>query len=190
MLIFGLMSDFKLFRSRIATSGILLVVVCASIGLSVLTTSCRSRKNDTGAVIEGQASDTILVAISRGPCFGRCPEYKAIVTKKGAAYYAGKRNVAKPGLWYASLPADQLSALVTEIRTSELESRDTLYVNRYLADFPDCDIWVSDKLPLKHIHINHEAPPEELAAFSKYLDALLNSLVWEPVDPQPEDTDR
>lgn len=137
-----------------------------------------------------QSNDTLLVAISRGPCFGRCPEYKAVVTKKGAAYYIGKRNVAKPGVWFASLSADQLSALVAEIRTSELETKDTLYINRYLADFPDCDIWVSDKLPRKQIHINHESPPEELTAFSKYLDSLLNRLAWEPVDPQPENLDR
>jgi hypothetical protein len=132
----------------------------------------------------------VLVAISRGPCFGKCPEYKAVVTKKGLVYYTGKRNVAKPGLWFSNLAVDQLSALVTEVRRSDLESKDTVYINRYLADFPDCDIWVSDKLPLKHIHINHEAPPEELTAFAKYLDALLNSLAWEPMDPQPENLDR
>ena len=152
--------------------------------------ACQSSRKSMAPVFSGQASDTVLVAISRGPCFGKCPEYKAVVTKKGKVYYTGKRNVAKPGLWFSNLASDQLSALVTEVRRSDLESRDTVYINRYLADFPDCDIWVSDKLPLKHIHINHEAPPEELTAFAKYLDALLSRLAWEPIDPQPVNLDR
>lgn len=151
--------------------------------------ACKSSKSVSDPIFAGQDPDTVLVAIERGPCFGRCPEYKAMVTKKGAAYYTGKRNVAKPGLWFAALDADQLSALVTEVRRSDLEAKDTAYINRYLADFPDFDIWVSDRSPRKHIHINHEAPPEELTAFAKYFDALLNRLVWEPIDPQIERSD-
>jgi hypothetical protein len=106
------------------------------------------------------------------------------------AYYTGRRNVAKPGVWYATLSSVQLSELIREIRSNDLESKDTVYINRYLADFPDCDLWVSDRSPVRHIHINHEAPPEELTAFSAYLDALLSRLAWEPIDPQPETNDR
>lgn len=190
MQISGFESDLISRNKQVARLGFLLVVLNFTTISFISISSCKSQKVVPDPLLAGQAPDTVLVAISRGPCFGRCPEYKAVVTKKGTAYYTGKRNVDKPGLWYATLPADQLLALITEIRNAEIESRDTLYINRYLADFPDCDLWVSDKLPVKHIHINHEAPPEELTAFSKYLDAILNKLAWEPVDPQPENFDR
>jgi hypothetical protein len=73
---------------------------------------------------------------------------------------------------------DQLSELVAFIRENKIEDKDSIYVNKYLADFPAFTLYVSDIHPTKKIFVNHEAPPKDLDLLKETLNNLLNRISW------------
>lgn len=56
-----------------------------------------------------------LAALSRGPCFGRCPEYTVEVFTDGLVRYEGVRNVAVVGAATAHLDAEHLATLTRRL---------------------------------------------------------------------------
>lgn len=144
--------------------------------------TCRSAKTpDTQVQIQGK--DSVLTAIDRGACFGRCPDYYACVSKSKTAWYRGRRNVKKTGLWKSPLTEAQYQEVLDLLRNYRVEQWDSAYINPYLADFPAYQLWVSDQKPLKRILVNHEAPPEDVTAFTKRLEGFFDRLRWEQVSP-------
>lgn len=142
--------------------------------------SCGTAKKSAQSNDE-QGADSVLAAIDRGACFGRCPEFYACVSKSRTAWYKGRRNVKKTGVWKAQLSEEQYSEVLNLVRSYKVEQMDTAYINKYLADFPAYELWVSDHKPLKHILINHEAPPEEITGFTKRFEEFLDRTRWEQV---------
>lgn len=142
--------------------------------------SCGTAKKSVQSSDE-QGADSVLVAIDRGACFGRCPEYYACVSKSRIAWYKGRRNVKKTGVWKAQLSEEQYKEVLAFVRSYKVEQMDTVYINKYLADFPAYELWVSDHKPLKHILVNHEAPPEEITGFTKRFEEFLERTRWEQV---------
>ncbi len=132
-------------------------------------------------------ADSLLAGIERGPCFGACPIYKALIYKSGRIEYGGAKSVRLIGTWSAQLTPAQLSNLVATIREPNLEaSDDTVIVNKHLADFPGYSLWISDRKPTRHIWVMHEAPPAALTTVATKIDQLLNSesLDWKPYGDQ------
>jgi hypothetical protein len=132
-----------------------------------------SKQNDTQF-----KGDSLLVSVERSPCFGACPEYKLSIYKSGFAILNGSRNIAQIGNFKGNLSLDQLSELVAFIRENKIEDKDSIYVNKYLADFPAFTLYVSDIHPTKKIFVNHEAPPKDLDLLKETLNNLLNRISW------------
>ena len=140
--------------------------------------ACSTNKRAGASSEKVYTKDSLLAAIERGACFGRCPEYKATIYKSGYAEYTGRRNVEKIGSYFGRLSNEELLTLKTLMRSNKMEEKDTAYINKYLADFPGWALWVSDLKPTKTIVISHEAPPAEITDFGKGLDQALNSIKW------------
>ncbi len=144
----------------------------------LLVIACASTKHKESTVIKVSAKDSLLAAIERSACFGKCPQYKTIIYKSGFAEYYGKKNIDKIGYYTGQLQADDLNKLYSLIRTYKMEEKDTSYINKYLADYPAWELWISDLNPTKHIQISHEAPPSEITEFGKAMDQFLTSVKW------------
>lgn len=141
--------------------------------------ACKTHKADPVAneVVEN-SSDTLLVSLKRGACFGACPQFDCVIYKSGYAVYDGERNVSKTGRWHALLSREQVTALRSLIGTCRMEEMDTVYINKYLADYPAFFVAVSDKKPTKRIYVNHDQPPVEITSFVTNLERMLESLEW------------
>jgi hypothetical protein len=122
--------------------------------------------------------DSLLVEVERSACFGACPEYKLSIYKSGFAVLNGVRNIGQIGIFYGNLSPDQLKELTTFIRENKIEEKDSVYVNKYLADFPAFTIYVSDIYPTKKIFVNHEAPPQDLHLLKETLNNLISRITW------------
>ncbi len=145
-----------------------------------LLTACKSSKS-TGSSEVAQVSevqDTLLVALKRGACFGACPQFECTIYKTGLAVYDGERNVKKSGIWKARLSAETLNEFRTLVRTYRIEEKDTVYINKYLADYPSYFITVSDYKPSKRIYVNHDQPPVEITSFVTQLERMMESIEW------------
>lgn len=165
------------------------LLVCSCFGVFVLyAEGCRPAKSsaDTssfGVVVE----DSLLVSLKRGACFGACPQFECAVYKTGLAVYEGERNVKKQGVWKARLSSAQLDNFRALIRTWNMEEKDTVYINKYLADYPAFFLAVSDKKPVKRIYVNHDQPPVELTSFVTELEKALELLDWKNLEGVKKD---
>jgi hypothetical protein len=101
-----------------------------------------------------------------------------MVYKSGYATYDGKMNVPMIGHYEATCTKDQLKSLITLIREKKVEQLDTLYTNKYLADYPTWNVWVGDKLPSKKIFVNDTKVPTNLTEYSVSLEQFIKTLNW------------
>jgi len=144
----------------------------------VFCIACAAQKHNSSTSEKIFTKDSLLAAIDRGACFGRCPEYKAIIYKSGFAEYYGRRNVDKIGYFNGQFSKADLKALINLIRANKLEEKDSTYINKYLADYPSWSLSVSDLKPIKTIIITHESPPLEIAEFGKAMDQYFSKIIW------------
>jgi hypothetical protein len=151
------------------------ISLCCIIALiSIILSACKSTKSDVSI----QNQDSLLTSISRRPCFGKCPVFVFTIYKSGYATYLGEQNVANKGFFETRLSTEIVNVIIQQIRTDKIESLDTLYNNKFLADYPNWNISVCDKQPKKMISVNHENPPSELVNYAKLLDKISNEAIW------------
>jgi hypothetical protein len=136
--------------------------------------SCKPTETKSNVYVQ----DSTLTSISRRPCFGKCPVFELTVYKSGYATYLGEQNVTNKGFFETRLSLEIIKVITQEIRNARIESLDTLYNNKYLADYPNWSISVCDKQPKKMIRVNHENPPMELVNYGKLLDKISNEALW------------
>jgi len=144
---------------------------------------CSSGQSATGQEVDLKSrivdsEDTLLAGIIRGPCFGKCPQYEAMIYRSGYATFNGERNVSRLGKWESRLDDGQISLLKSMLKDYGADRWDSAYVNKYLADFPVLFLWAPQNGVSRRILINHEAPPEEITGFARELDRLLSGLIW------------
>lgn len=157
-------------------------VVCLCIACSNTKTASNIQQNN-----KQYKGDSLLVAVERSPCFGACPEYKLSIYKSGFAVLNGFRNIAQIGNFEGNLSLEQLNELVAFIRENKIEEKDSIYVNKYLADFPAFTLYVSDIGPKKKIFVNHEAPPQDINLLKETLNNLISRIVWTKTSDSSKD---
>jgi hypothetical protein len=143
--------------------------------VSLGITSCKPAKT----IASVDVKDSLLTSISRRPCLGKCPVFTFTVYKSGYATYLGEQNVTNKGLFETRLSFEMVKLINQEIRRAQIESLDTLYNNKYLADYPNWSIAVCDMKPKKMIRVNHENPPVELVNYATLLDKISEDAIWE-----------
>ncbi|MFN8154454.1 MAG: DUF6438 domain-containing protein [Bacteroidia bacterium] len=147
--------------------------------LVFIFSACKTRTSETvTSPASAVPGDSLLVSLQRGACFGACPQFTCTIYKTGLAVYDGERNVKKTGIWKAQVSTETLSALVGLIRNYKVEEKDTVYINKYLADYPAFFITVSDQKPARRIYVNHDQPPVEITEFVSELEKTMDALEW------------
>jgi hypothetical protein len=142
--------------------------------------SCKSQNAVSNT--EKIPEDSILTGIERGPCFGRCPEYKAVVYITGLAEYYGRKNTERIGFYQARLTPQQLADVKTLLTSNKMDLADSAYVNPYIADYPAYFLMVRDSRGSRQVLVNHEEPPANVRQFTEDLDKMISTFSWVEVN--------
>lgn len=59
--------------------------------------------------------DSTVITLTRGPCFGRCPEYKVTMYGSGRVEFDGRRHVCAKGHHSAKAPTSEVRRLVEQM---------------------------------------------------------------------------
>ncbi len=117
-----------------------------------------------------------LASLSRGPCFGRCPEYQVEVFSDGRVRFEGRRHVATVGEAVGQLDAAQLSALEARFEAA----RFTDFAGRYeRADTTDLPVVVLayQGRAVRHA-LGDSSAPAALTQLEDDVDTLLGTARW------------
>jgi hypothetical protein len=137
--------------------------------------SCNSSRESASTALR---ADSVLTGIERGPCFGKCPEYKAVIYTSGFAEYFGGRNNPLQGNYQCRLKPEELSTVKALMNQYSIAEADSEYVNKYLADFPAYWLMVSDKKGSRRILVNHQEPPANIRDYTYEIDKFVGNLLW------------
>lgn len=159
------------------------------LGLSVALFSCKSSKESTVSAtettsekVEMKTEPQMLASINRTACYGQCPMYKATFMDNGEVFYVGKRFVENIGTYKTLISADEVNDIKAKIVEFDYFSLDSLYPTP-IADFPSCITEANLNGERKKV-IDRRNPPQNLKAFEKYLDSLLEGRDFEKVSDE------
>jgi len=131
---------------------------------------------------------TKFAAISKSPCFGKCPVYEMTIYDDGVIAYRGKNFVDKEGLHVKKLNSGEIKALKAYINDVNLWQYDDDYPSN-VTDLAMIRISHFKDGKTKTVRGNIKRP-KEIKELEKYLDNLANSNGWilkEAAPPKPGD---
>ena len=128
------------------------------------------------------ATSTPAITLERTACFGRCPVYRMAVTPTGALTYEGTANVRRIGAATGQVPADSVTALLSELEEADYFSFADSYTSadptcgRYATDLPTVMTSVTMQGRTKRIVHDHGcAAPAALGVLERRIDEVLGS---------------
>ena len=145
--------------------------------------ACATKKKELVSTPQQKATpvDSLLAAIEREPCFGKCPEFYASIYKSGYVVYNGKKNVDLIGKYAGRLDANQVQEFYNTISLYRMEQKDSLYVNKFLVDYPCFTLWISAQQPTRKIHLCTQEPPDDIAGFADYFERVLKNTTFKKI---------
>lgn len=147
-------------------------------------------------VVAGSASDAkatagamgnVLVArLERGPCFGRCAEYVVEVYGDGAVHFEGRHNVSAMGAQRATIPVEDVNALLRTFIESPFASADSAYMDgsagcgHYRTDAPVSVLSARIGSELKTVRRDPgcEDAPKFLGPLESRVDSVARTSAW------------
>ncbi|MCF8277411.1 MAG: DUF6438 domain-containing protein [Flavobacteriales bacterium] len=167
---------------------LLFIIGFCSIGAVVLN-SCKSNKLTTTAGAQTAPKESImqtepqlLASIERTACYGRCPMYKATFLDNGEVIYVGKRFVDKEGTYKTLISQEEVLEIKKKITELDYFGLDSLYPTP-ISDFPSCITEASLNGKRKKV-IDRRSPPENLMAFERFLDGMLEGKELEKISDE------
>lgn len=148
---------------------------------------CKTSKESTSTSSEASSANTavparepqMLATIQRTACYGQCPMYKATFLDNGEVIYIGKRFVENIGTYKTLMTGEEVLDIKKKITEYDYFGLDSLYPTP-ISDFPSCITEASLNGNTKKV-IDRRNPPDNLKAFEKFLDGLLEGREWEKV---------
>lgn len=83
----------------------------------------------------GKTQEVSSVAMRRGACFGRCPEYTLTIRRDGTVIYNGTRNAPSLGTFEKNIGTEEAAKLMTEISNYRVDTLQRTY-RANIADLP------------------------------------------------------
>jgi uncharacterized protein DUF6438 len=135
---------------------------------------------------EVSAVATPVVTLERTACFGSCPVYRISASSSGTVVYKGSAHVRHLGEATGRVPAERVSALLSELERAGYFS----FADRYAAAEPTCGRYATDlptaittvRLGGRTKRIEHDygcgAAPRALRVLERRIDEVLNSGYW------------
>jgi hypothetical protein len=156
----------------------------AALVLLILAAACAPRQTGSTSQESSPAHPTSAPAITleRTACFGRCPVYRLAVSPAGAVSYEGTANVRRIGAATGQVPADSVTALLSELEEADYFSFADSYTSndptcgRYATDLPTVMTSVTMQGRTKRIVHDHGcAAPGALDVLERRIDEVLGS---------------
>ncbi|HEU5041658.1 MAG TPA: DUF6438 domain-containing protein [Gemmatimonadales bacterium] len=159
-------------------------------GLS-LAAACMPRPAGTAADSAAPAAaaaraDSVVVALERGPCFGACPVYSLTITAGGQVRFVGTRYTAQAGEATATIPAERVDSLLTELgeggyfEFAEVYEPGAPACGRSATDSPSATTRVvldGRTKEIRHYYGCSDAP-RSLVALERRIDEVAGSARW------------
>jgi hypothetical protein len=128
-------------------------------------------------------TSTPAITLERTACFGRCPVYRLAVSPTGVVTYEGTANVRRIGAATSQIPADRVTALVSELERAGYFSFADRYTSseltcgRYATDLPTVITSVTLRGRTKRIEHDHGCGgvPGALVVLERRIDEVLDS---------------
>jgi len=128
-----------------------------------------------------------LVAMEKGPCFGRCPVYSMTVYQNGVASYDGKQYSDLEGLQVKRISNAALAELKSTLESANLFRFQDAYRSR-LPDLQSVKITYYTEDRYKSI-IGKDGRPKPVTEIQQLLEEIVNGGGWEPKNPEGTDED-
>ena len=134
-----------------------------------------------GAQPVSNAGDSSLVAtLERGPCRGRCPQYRVDVYENGKVLFDGRQNVSSTGAQSGTASVGRVRELMRAIATSGFATVDTAFVygsancGTYYTDLPVMTL--SAKVGLRMKRVQRDPGCQGAPGFLRTLEAQVDSV--------------
>ena len=158
----------------------------AAVVLLMYAAACASRQTAATSQESSPVSDRAsasAITLERTACFGRCPVYRLAVSATGAVTYEGTANVRRIGAATGQIPADRVTALVSELERAGYFSFADRYApaelacGRYATDLPTVITSVTLRGRTKRIEHDHGCggAPGALVVLERRIDEVLGS---------------
>ena len=124
--------------------------------------------------------DSLFASIERTPCFGQCPIYTIKVYNSGYATYEGKKFTPREGLFEGRVDESirqKIAEKALAIGYYELKEE----YDGPVTDLPSVITRLNLDGKKKQVKARFQAP-DELRGYEKYMDELLSSVKWNPVE--------
>ena len=138
------------------------------------------------AAAAAEGSDSTLITLERGPCYGTCPVYTVTISGSGALRFVGTRFTTQIGEAAGEVPPARVDSLVAELRAGGYFE----LADAYLADAPACGLYATDsptvvssvraggvRKEIRHDYGCSGAPPG-LAGFERRIDEVAGTTRW------------
>lgn len=140
------------------------------VGCFACKTTKLDPKNPTGSLI---------VRLTRTPCYGRCPTYEITIYDDGLLLYDGKQNVEKQGKYFRKLEKSEVQNLKTAFANANFFQLANTFpeTEKVPTDLPSCIVYFKDKDKgeEKTITDHRWKTPELLSVIEKSIDSLAAS---------------
>lgn len=146
---------------------LLLVVLCACAQQKKGT-----KKKKTSTTTAAKTNITVI-EMTRGACFGKCPEYTLRVAADGNATYTGRRNAPYQGVYTKQLDAAKVVALFNDYERYRVDTCSEKY--KILPDLPGLEYNIYYNTKEQRIqNANSPFAPKFLNGLADQMDKLAN----------------
>ena len=125
--------------------------------------SCNTSKK----VSESNSTDSLLISMSRYPCFGRCPYYDATLYKSGYAVINRKGFMESLGIYATQIEKQELNNIIEEARQSGIITMPDSFYNPGIADYPATIVTVNLNGKTKRVFDGVPESPTSLKDFEE-----------------------
>ena len=110
------------------------------------------------------------IAMRRGACFGRCPEYTITINSNGLVEYNGTRNTTPIGVYEKNIGAEKAQAMLKQFMDNRVDTCSAIYTAR-IADVPAISYTLTLNGQKRQI-VNANFGPHYLVDLSDEMDEL------------------
>jgi hypothetical protein len=125
-------------------------------------------------------SQSVVIRLERGPCYGSCPVYGVTLYGDGTVRYDGKDHVRVRGSQTAVIAPDAVRSLVEEIERSGFFSLNDAYTQVSVTDAPSAVVYVAADGKKKQVshYLGDFKAPKALETLENRIDEVSGTSRW------------
>jgi hypothetical protein len=112
------------------------VLLAAAVACARPAPDRSAAESSSGAV----GTDSVVVALERGPCLGTCPVYRVTIARSGAVRFEGRRFVRDSGRVMGAISRAAVDSLLAELEAGGYFE----LADRYVPGEPGCGAAATD----------------------------------------------